>query len=181
MLSIYRFRKNKEEIVRGLRKRKFDNLEVIDKIIELDLSRKELQQNLEEILFESNTISKKIAEIFKSNESDKNVDGLKEKSSILKSESKKIAEKLDSIKKELNEYLITIPNIPDDEVPEGSSEKDNIEIFISNKNIKETKEFKNHWDISKEYDILDFELGSKITGSGFPVYKGAGAKLQITY
>ena len=178
MLSIYRFRKNKEEIVKGLIKRKFDNLEVIDKVIELDLSRKELQQNLEEILFESNTISKQIAEIFKSNESDKNVDGLKEKSSILKSESKKIAEKLESIKKELNEHLITIPNIPDDEVPEGSSEKDNIEIFSSNKNIKETKEFKNHWDISKEYDILDFELGSKITGSGFPVYKGAGAKLQ---
>ena len=60
-----------------------------------------------------------------------------------------------------------MPNIPDDEVPEGSSEEDNIEIFISNKDIKETKEFKNHWDISKEYDILDFELGSKITGSGF--------------
>ena len=178
MLSIYRFRKNKEEIVKGLKKRKFDNLEVIDKVIELDLSRKNLQQNLEEILFESNTISKEIAEIFKSNESDKSVDELKKKSSALKSESKKISEKLDSIKKELNDNLITMPNIPDDEVPEGSSEKDNIEIYISNKGIKESKGYKNHWDISKEYDILDFELGSKITGSGFPVYKGAGAKLQ---
>ena len=87
MLSIYRFRKNKDEIVKGLKKRKFDNLEVIDKVIELDLSRKKLQQNLEEILFESNTISKEIAEIFKSNESDKNVDELKQKSSTLKSES----------------------------------------------------------------------------------------------
>jgi seryl-tRNA synthetase len=178
MLSIYRFRKNKEEIVKGLKKRKFDNLEVVDKVIELDLSRKKLQQNLEEILFESNTISKEIAEIFKSNESDKSVDELKKKSSALKSESKKISEKLDSIKKELNDNLITMPNIPDDEVPEGSSEEDNLEIFISNKGIKESKGYKNHWDISKEYDILDFELGSKITGSGFPVYKGAGAKLQ---
>jgi len=178
MLSIYRFRKNKEEIVKGLKKRKFDNLEVVDKVIELDLSRKKLQQNLEEILFESNTISKEIAEIFKSNESDKSVDELKKKSSALKSESKKISEKLDSIKKELNDNLITMPNIPDDEVPEGSSEEDNLEIFISNKGIKENKGYKNHWDISKEYDILDFELGSKITGSGFPVYKGAGAKLQ---
>ena len=178
MLSIYRFRKNKEEIVKGLKKRKFDNLEVVDKVIELDLSRKKLQQNLEEILFESNTISKEIAEIFKSNESDKSVDELKKKSSALKSESKKISEKLDSIKKELNDNLIKMPNIPDDEVPEGSSEKDNIEIYISNKGIKESKGYKNHWDISKEYDILDFELGSKITGSGFPVYKGAGAKLQ---
>ena len=178
MLSIYRFRKNKEEIVKGLKKRKFDNLEVIDKVIELDISRKKLQQNLEEILFESNTISKEIAEIFKSNESDKNVDELKKKSSTLKSESKKISEKLDSVKKELHKHLITIPNIPEDEVPEGSSEKDNIEIYISNKDIKESNKFKNHWDISKEYDILDFELGSKITGSGFPVYKKAGAKLQ---
>jgi len=178
MLSIYRFRKNKEEIVKGLKKRKFDNLEVVDKVIELDLSRKKLQQNLEEILFESNTISKEIAEIFKSNESNKSVDELKKKSSALKSESKKISEKLDSIKKELNDNLITMPNIPDDEVPEGSSEEDNLEIFISNKGIKESKGYKNHWDISKEYGILDFELGSKITGSGFPVYKGAGAKLQ---
>ena len=178
MLSIYRFRKNREDIVKGLKKRKFDNLEVIDKVIELDLSRKKLQQNLEEILFESNTISKEIAEIFKSNESGKNVDDLKKRSSTLKSESKTISEKLDSIKKDLNKHLITIPNIPDDEVPDGSSEEDNIEIFISNNDIKETKEFQNHWDIAKEYDILDFELGSKITGSGFPVYKGAGAKLQ---
>ena len=178
MLSIYRFRNNKEEIVKGLKKRDFDNPEVIDKVVELDLLRKKIQQNLEEILFESNTISKEIAEIFKSDESDKNADELKKKSSTLKSESKKISEELDSIKKELHEHLVTIPNIPEDEVPEGSTEKDNIEIFISNNNIKESNEYKNHWDISKEYDILDFELGSKITGSGFPVYKGAGAKLQ---
>ena len=178
MLSIYRFRNNKEEIIKGLKKRNFENLEVIDKVVELDLLRKKLQQNLEEILFESNTISKEIAKIFKSNESDKNTDELKKKSSALKSESKKISEELDSVKKELHEHLITMPNIPEDEVPEGSGEEDNVEIFISNNNIKESNEYKNHWDISKEYDILDFELGSKITGSGFPVYKGAGAKLQ---
>ena len=178
MLSIYRFRNNKEEIIKGLKKRNFENIEVIDKVVELDLLRKKLQQNLEEILFESNTISKEIAKIFKSNESDKNTDELKKKSSALKSESKKISEELDSVKKELHEHLITMPNIPEDEVPEGSGEEDNIEIFISNNNIKESNEYKNHWDISKEYDILDFELGSKITGSGFPVYKGAGAKLQ---
>ena len=130
MLSIYRFRKNKEEIVKGLKKRKFDNLEVIDKVIELDLSRKKLQQNLEEILFESNTISKEISEIFKSNESGKNVDDLKKRSSTLKSESKTISEKLDSIKKDLNKHLITIPNIPDDEVPDGSSEEDNIAFSL---------------------------------------------------
>ena len=178
MLSIHRFRKNKEEILQGLKKRKIDNLEVIDTVIELDLSRKKLQQDLEEILFESNTISKEIAEIFKSNKSAKNVDELKKKSSTLKSESKKISKKLDSVKKDLHTHLITIPNIQEDGVPEGSNEEDNVEIFISNNDIKENNDCKNHWDISKEYDILDFELGSKITGSGFPVYKGAGAKLQ---
>ena len=119
MLSIHRFRKNKEEILQGLKKRKIDNLEVIDRVIKLDLSRKKLQQDLEEILFESNTISKEIAEIFKSNKSAKNVDELKKKSSTLKSESKKISKKLDSVKKDLHTHLITIPNIPEEGVPEG--------------------------------------------------------------
>ena len=178
MLSISRFSEDKEGILKGLKKRKFDNIEIIDKIIDLDISRKKLQQDLDQILFESNTISKEIAEIFKSNESDKNVDELKKKSSTLKSKSKEISEKLDSVKKDIRTHLTTIPNIPENEVPDGSSEEDNIEIFISNKDIKENNDCKNHWDISKKYDILDFELGSKITGSGFPVYKGAGAKLQ---
>ncbi len=178
MLSISRFSEDKEGILKGLKKRKFDNIEIIDKIIDLDISRKKLQQDLDQILFESNTISKEIAEIFKSNKSDKNVDELKKKSSTLKSKSKEISEKLDSVKKDIRTHLTTIPNIPENEVPDGSSEEDNIEIFISNKDIKENNNCKNHWDISKKYDILDFELGSKITGSGFPVYKGAGAKLQ---
>ena len=178
MLSISRFSEDKEGILKGLKKRKFDNFEIIDKIIDLDISRKKLQQDLDQILFESNTISKEIAEIFKSNKSDKNVDELKKKSSTLKSKSKEISEKLDSVKKDIRTHLTTIPNIPENEVPDGSSEEDNIEIFISNKDIKENNDCKNHWDISKKYDILDFELGSKITGSGFPVYKGAGAKLQ---
>ena len=178
MLSISRFSEDKEGILKGLKKRKFDNFEIIDKIIDLDISRKKLQQDLDQILFESNTISKEIAEIFKSNKSDKNVDELKMKSSTLKSKSKEISEKLDSVKKDIRTHLTTIPNIPENEVPDGSSEEDNIEIFISNKDIKENNDCENHWDISKKYDILDFELGSKITGSGFPVYKGAGAKLQ---
>ena len=178
MLSISRFSEDKEGILKGLKKRKFDNFEIIDKIIDLDISRKKLQQDLDQILFESNTISKEIAEIFKSNKSDKNVDELKKKSSTLKSKSKEISEKLDSVKKDIRTHLTTIPNIPENEVPDGSSEEDNIEIFISNKDIKENNDCENHWDISKKYDILDFELGSKITGSGFPVYKGAGAKLQ---
>ena len=178
MLSISRFSEDKEGILKGLKKRKFDNIEIIDKIIDLDISRKKLQQDLDQILFESNTISKEIAEIFKSNKSDKNVDELKMKSSTLKSKSKEISEKLDSVKKDIRTHLTTIPNIPENEVPDGSSEEDNIEIFISNKDIKENNDCENHWDISKKYDILDFELGSKITGSGFPVYKGAGAKLQ---
>ena len=178
MLSISRFSEDKEGILKGLKKRKFDDIEIIDKIIDLDISRKKLQQDLDQILFESNTISKEIAEIFKSNKSDKNVDELKMKSSTLKSKSKEISEKLDSVKKDIRTHLTTIPNIPENEVPDGSSEEDNIEIFISNKDIKENNDCENHWDISKKYDILDFELGSKITGSGFPVYKGAGAKLQ---
>ena len=119
MLSISRFSEDKEGILKGLKKRKFDNIEIIDKIIDLDISRKKLQQDLDQILFESNRISKEISEIFKSNKSDKNVDDLKMKSSTLKSKSKEISEKLDSVKKDIHTHLTTIPNIPENEVPDA--------------------------------------------------------------
>ena len=102
---------------------------------------------------------------------------LKDKSSDLKKSSKDLAVSLEESQKKINSYLLQIPNIPHKDVPAGSDEKDNKIIFESNislnKNLTEP-----HWDLAKKYDIIDFELGTKITGSGFPVYKGMGAKLQ---
>ena len=103
---------------------------------------------------------------------------MKEKSSDLKLKSKNLSDQLEKTKSDIFELLTTIPNIPDNEVPEGLSIDDNIEVYRSSEKIGSDKNLKTHWDLAKEYDIIDFELGSKITGSGFPVYKGKGAKLQ---
>ena len=178
MLSIDYITNSKDDAIIGLKKRGFENLDVLDSIIELNNNRKKIQQELDNILFKSNTISKDIAEAFKSGNNDIDIDSLKSESSNLKLKSKSLAEELDTVKIKISDLITTVPNIPDSKVPDGLSEENNIEVFRSS-NFKESGyDLKNHWDLSKEYDIIDFELGSKITGSGFPVYKGKGAKLQ---
>ena len=178
MLSIDYITNSKDDAIIGLKKRGFKNLDVLDSIIELNNNRKKIQQELDNILFKSNTISKEIAEAFKSGNNDIDIDSLKSESSNLKLKSKSLAEQLDTVKIKISDLITTVPNIPDSKVPDGLSEENNIEVFRSS-NFKESGyNLKNHWDLSKEYDIIDFELGSKITGSGFPVYKGKGAKLQ---
>ena len=178
MLSIDYITNSKDDAIIGLKKRGFKNLDVLDSIIELNNNRKKIQQELDNILFKSNTISKDIAEAFKSGNNDIDIDSLKSESSNLKLKSKSLAEQLDTVKIKISDLITTVPNIPDSKVPDGLSEENNIEVFRSS-NFKESGyNLKNHWDLSKEYDIIDFELGSKITGSGFPVYKGKGAKLQ---
>lgn len=178
MLSIDYITNSKDDAIIGLKKRGFKNLDVLDSIIELNDNRKKIQQELDNILFKSNTISKEIAEAFKSGNNDIDIDSLKSESSNLKLKSKSLAEQLDTVKIKISDLITTVPNIPDSKVPDGLSEENNIEVFRSS-NFKESGyNLKNHWDLSKEYDIIDFELGSKITGSGFPVYKGKGAKLQ---
>ena len=178
MLSIDYITNSKDDAIIGLKKRGFKNLDVLDSIIELNNNRKKIQQELDNILFKSNTISKDIAEAFKSGNNDIDIDSLKSESSNLKLKSKSLAEELDTVKIKISDLITTVPNIPDSKVPDGLSEENNIEVFRSS-NFKESGyNLKNHWDLSKEYDIIDFELGSKITGSGFPVYKGKGAKLQ---
>ena len=178
MLSIDYITNSKDDAIIGLKRRGFKNLDVLDSIIELNNNRKKIQQDLDNILFKSNTISKDIAEAFKSGNNDIDVDSLKSESSNLKLKSKGLAEELDTVKNKISDLITTVPNIPDSKVPDGLSEENNIEIFRSS-NFKESGyNLKNHWNLSKEYDIIDFELGSKITGSGFPVYKDKGAKLQ---
>ena len=178
MLSIDYITNSKDDAIIGLKKRGFKNLDVIDSIIELNNNRKKIQQELDNILFKSNTISKDIAGAFKSGNNDIDIDSLKSESSNLKLKSKSLAEELDTVKIKISDLITTVPNIPDSKVPDGLSEENNIEVFRSS-NFKESGyDLKNHWDLSKEYDIIDFELGSKITGSGFPVFKGKGAKLQ---
>ena len=178
MLLIDQISNDKKKTLKGLEKRGFKNLGVVNEIIELNNIRKKTQQELDQILFESNKISKEIAEIFKSGNKFDIVENLKNKSADLKIKSKDLSDKLDKTKSDILSLITTIPNLPDDNVPDGFTVNDNVEVFSTGE-IKDIPDnLKNHWDLAKELDIIDFDLGSKITGSGFPVYKGKGAKLQ---
>jgi len=167
---------NKDEVIKLLSKRGFDANNMVNEIIALDKKRKSIQVQYEETLAEINSISKTIGELFQSGEVSK-TKPLKDKSSDLKKLSKDLASGLEDYKAKINSYLLQIPNIPHKDVPAGNDEIDNKIIYESkldfDKNLTEP-----HWDLAKKYDIIDFELGTKITGSGFPVYKGMGAKLQ---
>ena len=166
----------KEEVIKLLSKRGFDANDMVNEIIALDKKRKSIQVQYEGILAEINSISKTIGELFQSGQAVK-AKPLKDKSGDLKKLSKDLAISLEEYQKKINSYLLQIPNIPHKDVPAGSDDKDNEIIYESNislnKNLTEP-----HWDLAKKYDIIDFELGTKITGSGFPVYKDKGAKLQ---
>ena len=128
------------------------------------------------MLAESNTISKEIGQLFKINNKDA-IPKLKQRSSEIKKSTKVLLEDLVQVKNEIFDILSQIPNIPHKSVPSGNSENDNIVIFESKTKININAKIP-HWDLAKKYDLIDFELGTKITGSGFPVFKGKGAKLQ---
>ncbi len=177
MLPLSFIRENKDFIKKGLTKRNFSDINIIDHLIELDQKRRSIMLKLETILSSSNKINKDIGLSIKSGEKE-NIDTLKSKSSKLKSDAKKFQEKLTLIENELFSIRTKIPNIPDEIVPEGKSYEDNEKIFESGKILELKKESLYHWDLCKKYDLIDFDLGNKITGSGFPVYKGKGAKLQ---
>jgi len=178
MLQVAYIRDHKEEVLKGLAVRNFADAETsIHKVLEVDDKRKATQGNLDAILAESNTISKEIGNLFKAGETQK-ATILKEKTSQLKEQSKELNELLNTVQKELAELLYQIPNIPHSSVPAGNTDEDNEEIFREGDIPVLNDGAQPHWELAKKYDIIDFELGTKITGAGFPVYKGKGAKLQ---
>jgi len=151
--------------------------ELVDKTILADEERRAIQTELDAVLAESNKLSKDIGQLFKSGERQK-AKILKKKTVILKEKSKDLTENLQNKATELQELLYLIPNIPNEIVPAGSSEEDNETIFEEGTIPTLHEGALPHWELAKKYDIIDFELGNKITGAGFPVYKGKGAKLQ---
>jgi len=178
MLSLPYIRENKDLVLKGLSKRNFPNAEfLIDQIIDTDVNRRATQTELDITLAESNKLSKEIGKFFKSGEVQKAAIA-KEKTRQLKDKSKSLNDELDTFEGELKELLYQIPNIPHKLVPAGSNEEDNEIVFEEGEIPKLYKEATPHWELCKKYDIIDFELGNKITGAGFPVYKGKGAKLQ---
>jgi len=178
MLTLAFIRENKDLVLKGLAKRHFKDADtMIDNVIEKDSLRRETQTRLDQILAESNKISKDIGQFFKSGETQK-ANLLKEKTSKLKITSKDLSDALNQIENDLNELLYQIPNIPNELVPVGKTPEENVEVYKEGEIPTLHIGALPHWDLAKKYDIIDFDLGNKITGAGFPVYKGKGAKLQ---
>ncbi|PIB37152.1 serine--tRNA ligase [Reichenbachiella sp. 5M10] len=169
---------NKEQFVAGLVKRGIENAnELLEEVIALDLKRKNTQTEMDEVLAESNQVSKSIGLLMKEGKKEE-ANSAKEQTAHLKIKSKDLGQTLEETKTALENKLYQIPNIPEDQVPTGKSEEDN-EIIYTVDTIPELDgQALPHWELIKKYDIIDFDLGVKITGAGFPVYKGKGARLQ---
>ncbi len=177
MLQVSKIAEHKDEYIQALKKRNFEAAAVFDKILELDETRRSTQAQLDDTLATSNKLSKEIGLMFKNGEHQK-ANVLKQKTGKLKEDSKELSELLNGTTAQLQELLYTIPNIPHPSVPAGNSEEDNEEIFKDGDVPVLAEGSQPHWELAKKYDIIDFELGNKITGAGFPVYKGKGARLQ---
>ena len=177
MLQVHAIRDHKEAYIKALEKRGIDATSVLNQVLEADENRRATQTKLDEVLAESNSHSKEIGMLFKSGKTaEANV--LKEKTTTLKETSKMLDEQLKKSSETLQNLLYTIPNIPNALVPAGQDENDNQETFREGDIPVLAEGALPHWELAKKYDLIDFELGVKITGAGFPVFKGKGARLQ---
>lgn len=177
MLTIKQIKEDKEAVVRKLAKKGFDAAAIIDEVLTLDDKRKTAQQTLDNTLAEQNALAKEIGGLMKS--------GNKEEAEVkrarvaeLKAIGKELDEEKTAAESALRNLLLTIPNLPADIVPEGKHAEDNLVVKMSGEMPKLGEGAVPHWDLAKTYDLIDFELGVKISGAGFPVYKGYGARLQ---
>ncbi len=180
MLQVNYIRTNKEKVINGLRKRMFndEDLKLLDEAILLDDKRKSIQTELDQLLAQRNKRSKEIGDLFKQGKADE-ANASKSKVAELKETSETKQKDLNTTMQQLTEVLYKIPNIPHDSVPKGNSDEDN-EVFQDWKNPLPVLDDSAlpHWELAKQYNLFDLELGVKITGAGFPLYRGKGAKLQ---
>ena len=177
MLLVSQLREHRDRMLAGLAKRNKDFSQTIDEIIRLDEVRRKTQNDLDNNLAEANKLSKEIGDFFKSGKKEE-AEAAKPRVAALKEIAKELEQMLQQTEDAQKQLLYTIPNVPNDSVPNGKSADDNVEVFIWGSLPQLGDNKKPHWELIEEYDLIDFELGTKITGAGFPVYKGAGAKLQ---
>ena len=177
MLQVNFIRENKEEVITRLAKKNFEATAIVELVVELDEKRRNTQAELDNLLAESNKLSKDIGEMMKNGEKAK-AEILKEKTTQIRENSKKLNETLNAIANQLQDELYKLPNLPAEIVPFGKTPEENVNVFEEGDIPKLHEGALPHWELAKKYDIIDFELGVKIAGAGFPVYKGKGAKLQ---
>ena len=178
MLQVIYIKENRSKTIEGLVKKNYKTaVEDVDNILRLDEERKKLQAAMDNALAESNKLAKEIGELMKAGKKAE-AEEKKTATAELKSKSKEYGEKLEALENELNQTLVKLPNLPHDSVPPGVTAEDNEVVFEQGAPPSLHENALPHWELIKKYDIIDFELGTKITGAGFPVYKGKGAKLQ---
>ena len=177
MLQIQAIRAQEDAIITALKKRQIDAAPIVSKILDADQLRRATQTSLDENLAKDNQLAKEIGGLFKSGKAAE-AQALKEESATLKESSKTLQATLTEVSETLQQLLYTLPNVPHESVAAGKSEEDNEEICREGNIPTLHKDAIPHWELAKKYDLIDFELGVKIAGAGFPVYKGKGAKLQ---
>ncbi|MDR0431614.1 MAG: serine--tRNA ligase [Tannerellaceae bacterium] len=177
MLTLKVITENQDEVIRRLTKKHFDATGIIDRIIELDKKRRESQQQLDANLAEVNRLSKTIGQLMKEGKKEE-AEAARSRVTEMKEGNKTLEEIKNTSEKEIHDLLVLIPNLPDDSVPEGKGAEDNIVVKEGGTIPNLDDNALPHWDLAKKYDLIDFELGVKITGAGFPVYKGYGCRLQ---
>ncbi|MBL19019.1 MAG: serine--tRNA ligase [Flavobacteriaceae bacterium] len=177
MLIPAHVREHFDQVVAGLQKRNIDAAPQLKVLLSLDEERRATQATLDQTLAQANTIAKEIGQLFKKGAGEEAA-AKKQESAALKASSKELQDKLQQVSSQLQEVLYQLPNIPHPSVPTGNSEKDNEEVFQKRSIPSLDDNALPHWELAKKYKLIDFELGAKITGAGFPVYTGNGAKLQ---
>ena len=178
MLEVNFIRENKDTVIKGLKIKKHANPEEdVNSILDFDTRRKETQQLLDNTLSESKKAAQQIGMLIKSGETEK-AEKAKLAVGELRKKQKELKEELNTVESDLMDLLLKVPNVPNKIVPPGNSDEDNVEISTNYFDVELNENALPHWDLIKKYDIVDFDLGNKITGAGFPVYKGKGARLQ---
>jgi seryl-tRNA synthetase len=177
MLQIQRIRQQPEAIIEGLKKRGIDATQTVNDLIELDAQRRGIRHQMEEKQARSNALAKEIGQLFKSGQGAE-ANELKAETGALKQEIKALNEELQSLEEKEHDLILTLPNVPHDIVPAGKDENDNEEVSRKGEIPILHEGAKPHWDLASEYNLIDFELGVKISGAGFPVYVNHGARLQ---
>lgn len=177
MLQLNVIHKNKEEIIKKLAIKNFDASLLIDEIIELDNNRKSTQTVLDNTLAEGNKLAKEIGKLFATGKREE-AEEAKKLTVELKKKAKELEQELSNLVANLNDKLVELPNIPHDSVVPGKSDKDNETIYEEGEMPQLHQNAKPHWELAADYRIIDFDLGSKVTGAGFPFYRGKGARLQ---
>ena len=177
MLTINLIREKKDFIIKRLKIKNFESEKIVNKILTLDRSRREIQSRADSMQADMNRISKEIGTMMREGRT-KEAETAKEQTYKLKAEIKSLTEKLIPVDRELRNEIIKLPNLPHESVAEGSGEENNVKVREGGVMPELKDNFLPHWELIKKYDIIDFDLGIKITGAGFPVYKGKGAKLE---